>query len=332
MSTANPDRILRELSELWSGLGKEGETQDVLRACTMTLLVLAEEAENPAAIWETIAALMPDYPSRAILVRVRRGAERDVSARVFAQCWLPTGRGRQICCEQIEIAATDAGVPDLPGVVFPLFAPDLPLLVWCRCRRLFDAPELRLLSRDARKLIADSANLGSAPGSLRSVLQAREAGLPVADLAWTRLTRWRELVSEAFDEPAAQARLAAAQEVRIAFGGEAPPPEAFYMAAWLLEGVLAAGGSARHHLDPVAGEPADAIRSVAVTGGGLDVSVELSGGGCAEIRGAHAPRRAVLAPLPEHVLLAEEARLPSADPHFEKTLPLAARLGVSSSA
>ncbi len=43
-ATVSPDHILKELSELWVGLGKQGQQEGgagVLRACSMTLVVLA---------------------------------------------------------------------------------------------------------------------------------------------------------------------------------------------------------------------------------------------------------------------------------------------------
>lgn len=327
MSTATPDRILRELGGLWTTLGEEGGVpgEGVLRSCTMTLLVLADEADDPAPIWETLAALMPQHPSRAILVRFRPGAAGDAEARVFAQCWLPAGRGRRICCEQIEIAASDAGLPDLPALVLPLAAPDLPVILWCRSRRIFETPELRLLADGARKIMVDSAALGSAPGSLRALLE-RRSELPLADLAWTRITRWRALVSQAFDDPGNRERLSTATEVRVSYTGDTPPPEAFYMAAWLLDGVRRAGGDARHTFEHAPGTP-PGIRSVAVRGEGLDVAVGLSTRGCADVRAGDAAQRTAITRLPEHALLAEEVRLPGRDSIFDRTLPAAARLG-----
>ena len=59
-----------------------------------------------------------------------------MAERVYAQCWKPFGQHRQICCEQMEITASDAALADLPSVVLPLAVADLPLIVWCRSPRL----------------------------------------------------------------------------------------------------------------------------------------------------------------------------------------------------
>ena len=56
---------------------------------------------------------MPEHPARAIVIRLRGAGERALSERVYAQCWMPFGQRRQICCEQIEITASDAALADL---------------------------------------------------------------------------------------------------------------------------------------------------------------------------------------------------------------------------
>ena len=112
-ATVAPDRILKELPPLGTQEGKQGDA-GVLRACSMTLVVLAEEADDAAALGETVAALMPEHPARTILIRLRGEGERALSERVYQQCWMPFGQRQQICCEQIEITASDAALADLP--------------------------------------------------------------------------------------------------------------------------------------------------------------------------------------------------------------------------
>ena len=75
----------------------------VLRACAMTLIVLAEDEEDAEQVRQTIGVLMHDHPSRAIVLRALEGA--DLNARVFAECWMPFGSNQQICSEGIEITA-----------------------------------------------------------------------------------------------------------------------------------------------------------------------------------------------------------------------------------
>ncbi len=64
---SQPEKILQELADLWVSLGKDADRRPgagVLRACTMTLVVLAEESGGPdRRLGETMAALMPEHPA-----------------------------------------------------------------------------------------------------------------------------------------------------------------------------------------------------------------------------------------------------------------------------
>src|SRR5579884_3301060 len=108
MSTVNPDRILRQLADLWVSTAKRADGQPgqesggVLRACAMTLIAFVDEEENAQDLGETIAMLMRGHPSRAVVIRVCEEKGR-LESRVFQQCWMPFGQRRQICCEQVEI-------------------------------------------------------------------------------------------------------------------------------------------------------------------------------------------------------------------------------------
>ena len=100
----NPERILRELQEHWSDKARdEAESGGVLKACAMTLAVMAENPEDAMRVHETMAMLMHSHPSRAIVLSPG-GAEDGPEARVFSECWKPLGGTRQICAEGIAIA------------------------------------------------------------------------------------------------------------------------------------------------------------------------------------------------------------------------------------
>ena len=253
-ATVAPEKILKELAALWVEEGKQGAA-GVLRACSMTLVVMAEEGEDTGALGETIAALMPEQPSRAILVRLRAGSERALSERVYQQCWRPFGQRQQICCEQIELTASDAALGDLPSVLLPLIVADLPVILWCRSPRLAEMAEFGEIARLATKVVLDSAAFGNAADSLKCLADEQGRGMHVADLAWTRLTRWRETLARVFENRDYLARLPGISEVKVTWG---PGYEttALYLAAWAPEragrrgGARKSAGGTRRWLDP----------------------------------------------------------------------------------
>jgi len=254
--TISPDRILHDMADLWVSLGKQGDGDaGVLRACSMTLIVAAEESDDAQAIGETLAALMPEHPSRAIVIRFRAGDRRELAARVFSQCWMPFGHSQQICCEQIEISASDVSLPDLPPVVLPLTVPDLPVILWCRGSRLFSLPAFSQLAAIAQKLVVDSAAFSDPAAALKDLSGATANGRLLADLSWTRLTRWRELIAQIFENRAQLASLPLVSDILISYRAAATPTTALYLAAWLLDGFAKIGAHPRVQFETEAGEP-----------------------------------------------------------------------------
>jgi len=330
--TIAPDRILHEMADLWVSLGKQGEGQTgVLRACSMTLVVAAEESDDEQAIGETLAALMPEHPSRAIVIRFRAEDQRALAARVFAQCWMPFGHRQQICCEQIEVTASDASLPDLAAVVLPLKVPDLPVILWCRSPRLFHLEAFPLLSSIAQKVVLDSLAFGEPPAALRDIRAALARGTMLADFSWTRLTRWRELIAQIFENRAQLTNLARVSEIALTYSSPAPTASAFYMAAWLVDGFQKAGVQPRVTFASTPGPHDRQLNRIDLRaqGGEPIASVGLLEGQAAEIRIGELTSRAVLPPLTDYALMREELSIPGRDPVFERALAAAAGLALS---
>ncbi|MGO9095506.1 MAG: glucose-6-phosphate dehydrogenase assembly protein OpcA [Bryobacteraceae bacterium] len=292
METLRADQILSELRDLWAGLAGADDPHGVVRACAMTLIVVGDDTQVGA----TLAELMREHPHRAIVVRVRPGPAALLEHRVLAQCWMPSAGRQQICCEQIEIAAAEGGLADLPPVLLALRAPDLPVVLWLRAARLFD-----VLRIPAGKLILDSAAAAEPLAMLQRLAQAGAADGPVADLAWTRLTHWREILAQEFDNPASAALLPRVAEVRVFHTGQSVPPEACYMAGWVLSAL----------------------------GRRVEVRFEAAAEGAIEFRGPGFPalRISGCAPRAEASLLSEELGILDRDPVYDRALRLAASLG-----
>ena len=315
--TVQPEKILRELSNLWVGLGHE---EGVLRACAMTLIVVCEGCGDVAEAGEALAELMRVHPSRAIVVRVVDEQEPRLDSRVFAQCWMPFGRRQQICCEQIEISATVSRLTDVYSAMLGLTVPDLPVIMWLRSARFLSMPEFQPLMRTARSIVLDSAGVPVAADALSAMEAARNGGWRIKDLCWTRLTRWREIVAQIFEKPATRARRIAGILVRHT--GTEIPVEAWYAAAWL---------SARLPEAEVKFEPGvrilnNGLQGLLLDGDDLHISILPSGQAAVDVRVDTVSSRMVLPEMAEWRLVEEELSILSDDPVFEPTLELACHL------
>ena len=315
----DPEKILRDLRDLWTQLAKDqGGSGGVLRACSMTLIAVAEHDDEADAelARKTIGVLMHGHPSRAIVLTPREDGE--FSGRVFAECWMPFGGQQQICSEGIEITADSEQTDEVARLLVPLIAPDLPVVLWCRGPRAFLDRSLDPLFPLANKIIFNTRAVRHASSAIEFLRRMRNEGgndgRQVADLAWTRLTGWREAVAHLMDACPGGWLAAAGGEVRIEYGGGRPGTRTLYFARWIERALPGANVT----LIPVAGGPG--MHSVVFAGCGAETSVRLGEGSSLEVRTAERSYSAVLPPDSEESLMHEELSILGEDPVFDRVL------------
>jgi hypothetical protein len=327
-ATLSPEKILKELSDLWVSEGQHGQAEDasgVLRACTMTLVVVAEQDDDPQGLGETLAALMPEHPARAIVIRLSGAGGRALAERVYQQCWMPFGQRRQICCEQVEITASDGALADLPSVVLPLAVADLPAIVWCRSARLFALPEFEALVALAHKVVIDSGAMPDAPAALARMRLWLNGGPVLGDLSWTRLTRWRNMLAQIFENRERLARLENVRRVTVDYPGERPNTCALFMGCWVRDCISRDAELAFAPGAWTGTGPASLVLRVRLEGQGIDV--ELRRDQDRMITTVDGLSQCTNLPVATpYLLMREELGIVRRDPVFERTLASAAHL------
>jgi glucose-6-phosphate dehydrogenase assembly protein OpcA len=336
--TIAPEKILRDLANMWTELSRDasGEGEGALRACSLTLVTFADEGEDFSAIGETIAALMPEHPARTIVVRLEGEDGRRLSERVYSQCWRPFGQKRQVCCEQVDISATDAALADLPSVILPLAVADLPVVVWCRSARLATMPQFAAIAAMARRAIVDGerfVHLALAGGAsetaapriaLNRIATLATKETAVADLAWTRLTRWRAMLSQVFENRQHLAELPRLSKVTVRTSDVALLC-GLYFGAWVMDILSDAGIHPEFHIERAAEGRDGSLRGIELAA--PDWSVDLSRrdqrlvatvGGLAQCN--------PLPPANDYSLMEEELRITGRDAVYERTLASARRI------
>ncbi|MBV9441279.1 MAG: glucose-6-phosphate dehydrogenase assembly protein OpcA, partial [Acidobacteriaceae bacterium] len=149
------------------------------------------------------------------------------------------GKAQQICCEQIEITARPDSWPNVGPTLIGLTVPDLPVVFWCRHKAALNpaASEnekagLQAILDLSTKVIIDTKDI-EASQAFQSISRLQGNARIVADLSWTRLTRWRQPIAQIFDNPARTNKFFNFREFEIAHTGETPGPGEFYAAGWL---------------------------------------------------------------------------------------------------
>src|SRR5581483_3368543 len=201
------------------------------------------------------------HPARTISIKLSGEGGRSLSERVYSQCWMPFGQRRQICCEQVELTASDTALLDLAPVVRPLAVPDMPVILWCRSQRLLGMPEFAAMSAMAQKVIIDSEGL-----DMRKVALLGAGQVVLGDLAWTRLTRWRETLAQVFENKTNLAQLDSLTDLTVTHTASLRNT-ALYVAAWIADALP----KVKVTLQP--DEKCDSL-CVKLSGGGLTVEME----------------------------------------------------------
>jgi hypothetical protein len=182
--------IERELARLRGVRVQEG-AQPNLRTSVMTHVAWAPpEWQDVAKL--TLAGMAERHPSRTLLLLPRPDAPNGLDADVSVRCF-PVGE-RAVCSEVIELTLRGNRVTAPASIVVPLLISDLP--VFCRWRGkppFGEAPFVQLVGVTDR-LIVDSTEWDSLPGSYGPLAEEFER-TAVSDIAWARTERWRSLLA-----------------------------------------------------------------------------------------------------------------------------------------
>jgi 6-phosphogluconolactonase len=316
LNEVQPEKILKELEALWVDLGKADPDKKnaVLRACAMTLIVVLEQDEDAQTAGETLAELMHENPSRAIVLRIDPEEGDRLQAQVLAQCWMPFGRRQQICCEQIEISASVSRVEEIPRIVMGVMVPDLPVVMWCRSARIYSDHRFSQLLPLVDKLIVDTTTFSKPENGLAFVRDLNRQRV-VADLAWTRLTAWRERIALLFDGQANLSLLKNITDVSIRHGGSSPTVASRYMAGWLRSTLPS---PARIRFESIPTESSE-VAGIEFKGAGIEASIHFDGS-WAQLKINGRVDRAASPPRPDWRLLREELSILGRDPIFDNSV------------
>lgn len=276
--------IERQLRELWA-LAAESEgdptRRQITRACLFTLVAFCETEATRDHATETISTLTSRHPCRAIVLLAQPDAPQpELSASITAHCHLASGGGKQVCCEQISINAAGKSVAHLPTAVLPLLESDLPTALWWQGNFL-EQPELfARLSAVCDRMLFDSSTWPEPRKHLAPLIKAIRAHrhCHFGDLSWTRLSLWRKLIAETFDDPLCRTALAGVNRVEVVHGrGPGASLRALLFASWFAAQVGWTPADARARIRLNARDDDDAtsvgILSITLKGNGIEVCV-----------------------------------------------------------
>lgn len=317
--------LLKELTDTWRVLGEQ-ESGAVLRACAMTIVTIARDNDDPQQLGSVIADVMHDYPCRAIILRFSPDPNAGLEARATVQCWMPHGRRQQICSELMDIQSPCSGAHQVLPVLRALLVPDLPVFYWCRDLPMAARPELQPLYRLAGRLIVDSVPMEEASTAYDAIRTLQRHEKPLCDLAWTRVTRWRQLLDNVFHTPSCRKRLLESSRALITWSGRGTPAVACYLGAWLKSHLPKLELELRCEAEEQPPEGSGRIRRLRLEGESFEMDIHRPGGTVVNVRSGDLQTSLMFPLLSEADALREELGILSRDARFETALQEAARL------
>ena len=319
-ATASPALIERQLAEL---RGEAAGEQAGVRTHIVDLIAYADDPEIADEIADAIAGLRHSRPSRA-LIACGLPDVSDVEATPSVFCAPMQEGGKAIvCCELVRLDGPAAG-DGLASMAASLLLPDLPVFLLWTAPPDFERPVFGALRALTTRLVTDSTRFPETLGALGALIaQDREV---VTDLAWTKITGWREVVASMFDDPDHRAALTELEHVAIDYvsGSDA---QARLLGGWL---VASTGCDAVVATNPV--ERSDmrsgSLTRVVIDCGGQRYAVDRPEQGMAVIDSpGRAVRRLALRVPPTPILIGEELEFLTNDHAFHAALAAIAERG-----
>jgi len=300
-------------------------------AGVLNLVAYATDPTEVAEMSRVIEGLADHQPSRAVLLTTDP-AGSGIDATVSTSCRLGADN-TGVAVEMVVLTLHGDAAGGAASATVPLLRADLPTVLWWPGPP--DASGDGVLDRLAGVVDRVVTESGRAPGAegVRA-LSSWVPGAPasVTDLAWARITAWRQLIAQMIDERSLATLREGSPTVLVAHGGPEPDTGTLLLAGWLRD-VVGDGLTVRLASRP-ADDGEDGPVAVELDGGatGRRLTIErLAGRAAAAVCVTEpdgAARRRVL-PLPgsdRARLLAGELEMQRRDRPFERALAGAAEV------
>lgn len=211
-----PDTTVSKISRALVSVREEGGAVALGRV--LTLIIITSSGAEEEAI-EAANAASREHPMRVIVLMI---GNADDESRLDAQIRVGGDAGAS---EVVSLRAQgEAGSSNLESLVTGLLLPDAPVVAWWPDETP-KAISKTSIGRIAQRRITDAATKSDPNAWVGSLADSYAPG--DTDLAWTRLTRWREQLAAILDQPPYE------PVTSVKVRGAADSPSTALLAAWL---------------------------------------------------------------------------------------------------
>ncbi|HEX5030589.1 MAG TPA: glucose-6-phosphate dehydrogenase assembly protein OpcA [Candidatus Eisenbacteria bacterium] len=215
--------------------GPDGRRHGMVYRAAMSNLVVPLDPERHARMAPILVEITRRHPSRLLLVEIGKSGSRVLLSEVAALCHVRPSGG-YVCSEQIILRGDAEAGPLVPSAVSALLVGNLPTVLLDLHGRE-PRPWIQELADRADLVLCDTRESPSLDDA-GSVWRAIEADPDnrVRDLAWSRLTPWREILADGFDSTHLGPACRSLREVTLEHGSpetDGVPSCLLLLAGWL---------------------------------------------------------------------------------------------------
>lgn len=193
--------IQSQLRRSWAP--PSGNAPALMRVTTMNLVVVSTSPDAVDRYTHVVDDVVQAIPARTLLVSIdptNPVTDLEGDAATVAS----SGAGTNVVSERIRLLAKGDTSLRIASVVEALLVPELPTaIVWLGRVHVTD-PTLQSMAELSQRFILDTEYTSiTSLLALTKWIREEHGNTYVADLAWTRLSPWQELVARFFDRDAA---------------------------------------------------------------------------------------------------------------------------------
>lgn len=193
------------------------------RNCVMTLIAVAPTQADEQLATRTTQLISAEHPAQAIVIR-----EEAAVRGHYLDAWITTEvQTKQVAgpsqCEIITLHVRGGAADHLAALVDPLLVSGVPTYLWWLGTPPFGKKELLDALRVGDGLVVDSARFAepfTAFRGLSRLLKIAHHRLGLADLQWSRLRPWREMIAQFFTPVDRRHFLSGIAEIGVDYAGE----------------------------------------------------------------------------------------------------------------
>lgn len=201
------------------------------KACFCNLIIYVDEARRATYFQDIVRLITSQFPSRVIFIWKDEGEKAP---------FIRMKQSADLKIDQYLIEASPSYLSRVPFLILPILAADVPIYLLWGQDPTTDETILPSLEKFATKLIFDSESAENLQLFSKNMLTHSSASkIEIADMNWSRIGGWREILTRTFDCPERIDQLKEASQIKIIYNSRPsdlsihPATQALYLQAWL---------------------------------------------------------------------------------------------------